>query len=745
MVALAAKRQSPILPLNAEDCLMFRSFPALAAVVALSLPSLAEAAKVKVWHHSTPSSYDRAHLKGAVVSSEGAVRLSRQLKPLAALDASHVWDVIEDAAGNLIVATGDEGKVFKVTPDGKASVLYNADDSEVLCLALAADGAVYAGTGPAGHVVRIEPDGKAKVVRPGDGIYVWSLAVDAKSGNVYAGTGPKGAIYRIAPDGKASVFYQTKQEHILCLALADDGTLYAGSDKSGLVYKIDARGKGFVVFSAPQSEVRSLLVTPGAVYAGTSSPTTRRRSGMGSTASAGGSSSLSGGSVGASASGDKPDKARVSEGAAVRSGGSSSDSKESDKVTPASAPPAPSAGENSVYRISPDGAVREVFRERTLVLSLLKQADRLYVGTGLDGQLFEIDEATKERSEIARLDHGQVLSLCRRKDGSIVLGTGDPGKLYVLQDKFVSRGTVTSEVLDAKLISKWGALRWQADTPAGTKVTVAVRSGNVAEPDDTWSDWSAELTDARQATIAAPAARFLQYRVTLASDSPSATPALRDLTLRYVNTNQAPEVTSLEVPNLDAVTLENPKKLRVKWSATDPNEDEVTYSLYVRKDGWKNWVLLEEDYDKTDFEWDTTTTPSGTYRVKVVASDRRDNPAEDALTGERTSEPFVVSHTPPEVTLKATVEGDRAAIDATASDPLARLTSASFAVNGKKWTNVFPSDGVFDSKDEAFRFKTESLKPGTYVLVLKVKDAAGNTGSADVVFTVPAKETTAAK
>ena len=102
-----------------------------------------------------------------------------------------------------------------------------------------------------------------------------------------------------------------------------------------------------------------------------------------------------------------------------------------------------------------------------------------------------------------------------------------------------------------------------------------------------------------------------------------------------MTTNQAPEVTKLEVPDLNAVNLDNPKKLKFKWTATDPNEDELTYSLYVRKDGWKNWVQLEDDLDKTEYEWDTTTTPSGIYQVKVVASDRKDNPDEDALTGER--------------------------------------------------------------------------------------------------------------
>src|SRR5262249_57610059 len=100
----------------------------------------------------------------------------------------------------------------------------------------------------------------------------------------------------------------------------------------------------------------------------------------------------------------------------------------------------------------------------------------------------------------------------------------------------------------------------------------------------------------------------------------------------------------------------------------------------------------------------------------------------------------VVADGAPAVTVKvAGTEGDQVLVEATATDPLVRLTSASFAVNGKKWVNVFPTDGLFDSKAETFRFKTDALKPGTYVVVLRVRDAAGNTGSGDVVFTVQAR------
>jgi hypothetical protein len=719
---------------------MFRYYLAgIAVVIVCFLPS-AQAAKVKVWHHYNAAHYEKAQLKHAVISNEGALRLSRQLKPLAALEATHVWDVVEDKAGNLFAATGEEGKIFRVAPDGKVSVAFTSGDSQVLCLALSPDGTVYAGTGPHGLLLRIRSDGGSVLCKSLE-TYIWSLAVEDNGQAVYAGTGPKGRIYRVTLDGTARVFYTTKQEHILSLAKGPEGLLYAGTDKDGLVYRIDPKGKGFVLYSTPQTEVHTLLVSADGVYAGTSSPIRRRGNPSGTPTPGKNVLPPAGSSTSVPISDKEKSKSGLDEaniGGPPSASSNSTDSAE--KISPAPSAPPPTVGENSLYRIATDGTVREIFREKALVLSLLRQNGRILIGTGMEGQLFEVDEATKERSEIARLDHGQIHCLLRRQDGSIVLGTGDPGKLYVLQDKYAVKGTVVSEVLDAKLISRWGSLRWKAETPAGTGVTVAVRSGNTAEPNETWSDWSAEQTDPQQATVAAPTARFLQYRVTLSTDNPSVTPTVRSLAVRYMTTNQAPEVTSIQVPDLDAVTLENPKKLRLKWTATDPNEDDLAYSLFIRKEGWKNWVELEENLERTEYEWDTTTTPSGTYRLKVVASDRIDNPPEDALSGERISGPFAVAHTPPTVTIKTTgMDGDQAILEATATDELVRLTSASFSVNGKKWANVFPTDGLFDSKTETFRFKTEALKPGTHVVVLRVKDAAGNTGTGDVVFTVKAK------
>jgi hypothetical protein len=196
----------------------------------------------------------------------------------------------------------------------------------------------------------------------------------------------------------------------------------------------------------------------------------------------------------------------------------------------------PGSGDNSLFCIAADGTVR-LFREKAMVLRLLRHGGKVLVGTGMDGQLFEANERTRaDGAGTARSRTDFVAVPARRWFGRD--RHRRPGPIVRLAGRCSARGTVTSEVLDAKLVSKWGSLRWKAEAPAKTAVTLAVR-GNTAEPDDTWSDWSAEQTDAQKATAAAPAARFLQYRATLTTDDPTATPTLSSVTVRYQGGNHA--------------------------------------------------------------------------------------------------------------------------------------------------------------------------------------------------------------
>ena len=74
----------------------------------------------------------------------------------------------------------------------------------------------------------------------------------------------------------------------------------------------------------------------------------------------------------------------------------------------------------------------------------------------------------------------------------------------------------------------------------------------MAEPDDTWSDWSVEQSDpASGRKVLAPTARFLQYRVTLTSESPKTSPELRSMRCVTRRPIRRRKSAALDVPNLD--------------------------------------------------------------------------------------------------------------------------------------------------------------------------------------------------
>src|SRR5262249_34577918 len=145
------------------------------------------------------------------------------LKPLFESSEQYIWSVV--SSGDAIYAgTGNSGLIYKIDPDGKATVFCKTGELEVHALAKDAQGNLYAGTSPGGKVFRISPDGTARQIfamsdapPEAEAItgpqptpkYVLSLAV-AADGTLFAGTGPDGQLYRIGPDGKASLFFTAR-------------------------------------------------------------------------------------------------------------------------------------------------------------------------------------------------------------------------------------------------------------------------------------------------------------------------------------------------------------------------------------------------------------------------------------------------------------------------------------------------------------------------------------------------------
>jgi WD40 repeat protein len=85
---------------------------------------------------------------------------------------------------------------------GKATTFFDASELEVHALALVPGGGLYAGTSPDGKIYKIDPAGKSSVLFDPPDKYIWGLAVD-KAGNVFSSGGAGPGIIRItSPEGK---------------------------------------------------------------------------------------------------------------------------------------------------------------------------------------------------------------------------------------------------------------------------------------------------------------------------------------------------------------------------------------------------------------------------------------------------------------------------------------------------------------------------------------------------------------
>lgn len=690
----------------------------------LVMTAAAAAAKLEIWKQDTAAAFGKGKKERVVISDSGRVRLARELQPLGRIDAARVWDLVR-AGDDLYAATGDEGKVFRQRAGGNWEVAHDAADNQALSLVAAAGGNVFAGLGPSGKVLNIQ-SGESATLGP-EVKYVWDLAADAE-GNLFAATGPAGQLWkRSARDGKWTLLLDVKQPHLLCVATAPDGAVVAGSDEDGVIYKVDRGGKSAVVYDAPQSEVHSLLIRPdGVLFAATS-------------AEAGGGAAPSPNrglaEIGGGHSRETLNR-RVTLASALRVDFTNRTAQDKPQDAPGpggTAAPRPGPpGENAVYRIGPDGAAREVLRAKTLFFALAWLNDRLYAGSGSDGVVYEISDDGRDATQIARLDNGQVLALLPDRDDSLIVAAGGPASVLRLSKSFMNKGSLISDVLDAKLASRVGAITWRGDAPKGTAIKVQVRTGNVAEPDDTWSSWSAELEDSTGSKAAVPIGRFLQYRVNLATDDPSRAPELGSIAIHYQTVNLAPEITKITIPDLTAGDgAARQTKLSVRWDATDPNDDELTYSLALRKDGWPEWInVTEQPLTEKTYAWDTTSVPSGTYRLRVAASDSASNPPREARAQSLVSEPFVVDHDAPTVKIDAANGG----VSVLIRDAMTRITKAAYSLDSGEWTPIFPDDGLFDSNDEVITVTLANLKQGSHILVIRAHDAAGNVGTSDAIL-----------
>ena len=225
------------------------------------------AAGARFWEVATLADFLKGDATNLSVDLHGRLVLGPALEPLADPESPVLWTGVRAPDGTVYLGSGNDGRVLKMTPDGKSQVFYDSAELEVHALALAPGGGLYVATSPDGRVYRLDDAGKAAEFFDPEDKYIWALAV-APDRSVYVATGDKGLIYRVTPDGKGSVFYNTKTTHVRSLLLTGTGDLIAGTESPGRVFRIGRDGKGFLLLDSGLQEISALRPGPGGdVYA----------------------------------------------------------------------------------------------------------------------------------------------------------------------------------------------------------------------------------------------------------------------------------------------------------------------------------------------------------------------------------------------------------------------------------------------------------------------------------------------
>src|SRR3954468_1234459 len=244
--------------------------PAFFLLILAIFVSSALAAGPSVWSVNSRAEVMRGDARGVSVDDTGVITLAPKLTEVMKTDQPYIWSSAVDAAGNIYLGTGGDGKIFVVNSAGKGSLFTDLAELNVSALAIGRGGELFAATSPDGKVYRVDSAGKATVYFDPKQKYIWSLAM-MPDGSLAVGTGDSGRIYRVraanaSPD--SSLLFDTSETHIISLATDKTGNLYAGTDPGGLVLRFGSDGKPFALLDSNLREIHDLaLGNDGSVYA----------------------------------------------------------------------------------------------------------------------------------------------------------------------------------------------------------------------------------------------------------------------------------------------------------------------------------------------------------------------------------------------------------------------------------------------------------------------------------------------
>ena len=725
----------------------------IAATIACGLgapPSIAE--KTRTWEQQTFQDFEKGKAEKVTIRSDGKLFLAPRFRELLETPSSYLWDLVRDGQGNLFASGGPDAEVLRIAVEGESASFFKVEDAEIHALAVDGEDNVYAATSPDPKVYRISPSGESAVFFEPDANYVWDMAFDSQ-GNLFLATGDKGRVYRVRPSGKGDVFFETEQTHVRAVMVDAGDNLIIGTDPGGLIIRLSnpdqGEPKGFVLYQSSKKEITALgQASDGTIYA----------AGVGARARPAAVSPVSSISVTVTAAAPAPAMPAPLD---PQNPAAPAQLVTAPALPPPAVPRSQLKGGSEVYRISPDGEPRVVWKSASdIVYAIGLDADqRPLIGTGNRGRLIRLDSST-QYSLVLTAPSSQITAMASDPDGKVFIATSGIGKVYQLGPQLETEGYFQAERFDGKIFSRWGRIEWRGQTADSSAIEVSTRSGNSRGTVRNWSEWSPPVTSTEGESSQSPSARFAQWKALLRAPAGVESPVLDSVSLFYLRKNVEPVITHVEAtppnhklpdkpatmaqqnrtlpplgrPPRQVVTVKpqlaiTPAKgyVGIRWAANDANKDKLVFTLEIRGDRETAWKPLKDEVESDHLSWDSTSFPDGWYRVRIKASDRLSNPSAQELNTSRISEPFVIDNGAASISdLTANFEDGRLAVSFRAADTTTKISRAQYALDGSDWKPIRPASLLFDSKELSFEFQTDPVEAGEHTVAVRVYDAFEN-------------------
>lgn len=715
------------------------------------------AASTRFWEQASQADFEKGTLKNIALRSDGRLTLAPQSKELYDAMANYLWAVVEDSKGNVYAGGSGQdskSKLTRIDKSGKATVVTELPGLEIHALAIDKQDRIYAATSPDGKVYRVDNGGKASVFYDPKAKYIWALAFDPQ-GNLIVATGDKGEVHKVTSSGAGSVLLATEEAHARSLAVDGKGNIYVGTEPGGLIFRVSAQGQAFVLYQSGKREITAMAVSPkGDLYA----------AGVGS---------KQGGSGPSMIAPPPPPIPAPPAGAAAGRG----------PAAPSPAPsPLPSMGSavqggSEVIRIEADGYGHKTWSHVSEIVYALAfdQQGHPLLGTGNKGNLYRLDTDLLS-TLLLNAAPTQITGLSTGRSGKIYAVTGNIGKVFEIGPGIEKQGTFESDVLDAGFFTYWGRLRSTFSPGAGVKIET--RSGNLENPARNWSPWAPVAIDKDAGRVTSPAARFLQYRLTLTAASDGASPHVSSLDVAYMPKNVAPVIevidltppnykfaassapilpitspTSLTLPTLTRTTTrssggasgsssDQPATsmsygrgfVGTRWLARDENGDSLISKLEIRGVNETTWKVLKDEIRERQYTWDSTSFADGEYVLRLTVSDAPGNPPGSALTATLESDPLLIDNTPPRiVNLAATRTGSGLDVKWRVSDVSSTIDKCEYSLDGGEWKVIEPTTRLTDSPEHDYSVAIPNVSAGEHTIAVRASDDYENLGTEKLV------------